>query len=583
MELPICKWRIPSRDQGKIACLSPKLVGDKTALDPSICLKCPYSNHEPVSPTPLVLKPTLPLACVHLGSELRKVNCPSCRGTVSLKVLSCSVYGETCIGKKVEGVAGCCLGCPSHQHKEGITVDATCGGIGDSLLGLCVVNKLKHDNPDTHIKYQVSPLGKDWVKEFNGYDSLGDASKVHSDEPTPGVRSINLGYHAEMEHDGSGKLTHSTLHTVPRWERYAKNIGTNGYLIPTLREELACPTELVGRVVLAPYSTDRQREWSVQHWLDLEKKLLATNYKVLIVGSEAQRNKAFRSQQLLGLPAKEMLGIVGKALCMVSTDTAGSHIGGILGKPTIVLGGGTPVQQIFGLYPRVKVLQGGLDCSGCCGGSPADERCRASCANLQTISPTQVLNLVDHIYLKEELVGFNSWVDCPRLANLRDAVLATNNLPGACAEFGTWKGGVAKLIQTFAKPETRIDLFDTWQGMPMAEEGEIHKQGDFSDCSLDSVRAYLNSSQFIYHQGLFADTCWDCALTRFRFAHIDCDYGSSLRDALEFFPDRMVEGGIMVFDDFGFRNCPKVAPLLWDWFGDRLEPQKDCFQAIVRF
>ncbi len=52
-------------------------------------------------------------ACRHLGGETRRERCPSCRGRVEVKVLSCAIYGECTTHKKV-GAMACCHGCPSY-------------------------------------------------------------------------------------------------------------------------------------------------------------------------------------------------------------------------------------------------------------------------------------------------------------------------------------------------------------------------------------------------------------------------------------------------------------------------------------
>lgn len=40
-----------------------------------------------------------PGPCVHLGAETRRVGCPTCQGTVQLKVFACAVHGECTLAK----------------------------------------------------------------------------------------------------------------------------------------------------------------------------------------------------------------------------------------------------------------------------------------------------------------------------------------------------------------------------------------------------------------------------------------------------------------------------------------------------
>jgi hypothetical protein len=49
--------------------------------------------------------------CRHLGDELRRQECPTCQGTVKLKVFACAIHGECTPETPLEGVA-CCASCP---------------------------------------------------------------------------------------------------------------------------------------------------------------------------------------------------------------------------------------------------------------------------------------------------------------------------------------------------------------------------------------------------------------------------------------------------------------------------------------
>lgn len=54
--------------------------------------------------------------CAKLGKDTgKKVECKTCKGTVSLKVLECSEFGICTIGKRADGVLGCCEGCTKYE------------------------------------------------------------------------------------------------------------------------------------------------------------------------------------------------------------------------------------------------------------------------------------------------------------------------------------------------------------------------------------------------------------------------------------------------------------------------------------
>ena len=80
-----------------------------------------------------------------------------------------------------------------------------------------------------------------------------------------------------------------------------------------------------------------------------------------------------------------------------------------------------------------------------------------------------------------------------------------------------------------------------------------HKQGDFGDVSLESIKKYLKMFHFIsYHPGLIPNTFDAIKDRQFAFVHIDVALYQSAKDCCAFFYDHMVSGGIMIFDDYGF-------------------------------
>lgn len=50
------------------------------------------------------------------------------------------------------------------------------------------------------------------------------------------------------------------------------------------------------------------------------------------------------------------------------------------------------------------------------------------------------------------------------------------------------------------------------------------------------------------------------------FAHIDVDLYASVLDCCRFIYPRLVRGGFMVFDDYGFPTCPGARKAVDDYF-----------------
>ncbi len=139
------------------------------------------------------------------------------------------------------------------------------------------------------------------------------------------------------------------------------------------------------------------------------------------------------------------------------------------------------------------------------------------------------------------------------------------SLHGQTAEVGVYQGGTANLIASIL-PNRKLYLFDTWSGMPEVEIIDGHKEGDFN-CSLLETKLFLKKHKNIeYHKGCFPDTInEDIIMQSFSLVHIDVDLYSSTKHAINFFWPRMVQGGIIVFDDYNHTLC-KGANLAIDEF-----------------
>lgn len=176
-------------------------------------------------------------------------------------------------------------------------------------------------------------------------------------------------------------------------------------------------------------------------------------------------------------------------------------------------------------------------------------------------------------------------VDRTRCFILYQFAMQARNMSGDIAEIGVYKGGTAKLISKVVTGTTKIiHLFDTFTGMPPTDSTkDIHREGDFSDTSLESVTKYLKDCNNVqFYQGFFPDTSIPIINLQFCFVHIDVDIYKSVIDCCKFFYPRMAIGGIMVFDDYGFLSCPGAKKAVDEFFSNKKEfpcylPTGQCF------
>jgi O-methyltransferase len=149
---------------------------------------------------------------------------------------------------------------------------------------------------------------------------------------------------------------------------------------------------------------------------------------------------------------------------------------------------------------------------------------------------------------------------CWMLLHLMRHALA---LSGDFAEFGVFRGGTALLaaeVLRDAHDARPLHLFDSFAGMPATSAGEPFARGDFGETSEAAVRALVApaGANVSFHAGFIPDTFQGLAIPQLAFAHVDVDLYQSVLDCIEFVYPRLVPGGIMVFDDYGFPSCSRA-------------------------
>lgn len=156
-------------------------------------------------------------------------------------------------------------------------------------------------------------------------------------------------------------------------------------------------------------------------------------------------------------------------------------------------------------------------------------------------------------------------VDKKRAYQIYQLAGQAQHIDGDMAEVGVYRGGTAMLISMVAKHRP-LHIFDTFEGMPGTGEHDMVQEGDFADTSFESVKSYLSGCENInMYKGLFPETAGPVQDRQFSFVYIDVDMYQSVKDCCNFFYRRVVPGGIMLFDDYGFLTC-KGAKLAVDEF-----------------
>ena len=165
-------------------------------------------------------------------------------------------------------------------------------------------------------------------------------------------------------------------------------------------------------------------------------------------------------------------------------------------------------------------------------------------------------------------ISSHTLVDIYRCWEIWTLVQQARKSQGALLEVGVWKGGTGGLIAKSAQLNGIVEpvyLCDTFKGVvKTSAKDTFYKGGEHADSSVETVEGLLLNDLGLDNvriiQGIFPEETSrfvDCE--RFRFCHIDVDVYQSAKDALSWVWPRLSQGGIVVYDDYGFHSCAGVT------------------------
>jgi O-methyltransferase len=161
-----------------------------------------------------------------------------------------------------------------------------------------------------------------------------------------------------------------------------------------------------------------------------------------------------------------------------------------------------------------------------------------------------------------------TFVDMYRCYELWTLVEQTAKLSGKLIQIGVWRGGTGALIArkvSLCGIDETVYLCDTFTGIVKAGPNDpVFRNGDLATTSLHQVEQLVHGrmqlENVIILPGIFPDqTAAMLADQQFRFCHIDVDVYQSAKEIGEWIWSRMVVGGIVIYDDYGFKGCAGVT------------------------
>jgi hypothetical protein len=160
-----------------------------------------------------------------------------------------------------------------------------------------------------------------------------------------------------------------------------------------------------------------------------------------------------------------------------------------------------------------------------------------------------------------------------RLRGLHEGVkwVVERHLDGDLVECGCARGGSAALMALSLRQlgeRRKLWLFDTFEGLPAptADDPDYKIAELFTgSClgQLEEVRELFRdrgvAEGVLFVKGLFQDTIPRSPIERIALLHIDGDWYESVKVCLEELYDKVVPGGIIQFDDYGYWKGARKA------------------------
>jgi O-methyltransferase len=162
-----------------------------------------------------------------------------------------------------------------------------------------------------------------------------------------------------------------------------------------------------------------------------------------------------------------------------------------------------------------------------------------------------------------------------RKYTLHEFMKLTRDIEGDTAECGVFQGASSYLIcKHIENTEKYHHIFDSFEGLsePRQIDGNWWKKGKLC-ASEEIVKQNLHTFRNVhYYKGWIPERFKDVEHLTFSFVHIDVDLYQPTKDSIEFFYERVSEGGILLFDDYGTDTCPGAQLAIDEFFQHKSEP-----------
>ncbi len=165
----------------------------------------------------------------------------------------------------------------------------------------------------------------------------------------------------------------------------------------------------------------------------------------------------------------------------------------------------------------------------------------------------------------------NSYVDIYRCYELWELVKEVNKIDknASILEVGVWRGGTAAILSkkiSLLGNTNKLYLADTFTGVVKASERDnVYIGGEHKDTSIQIVEDLLLKNiglrNFILLEGVFPEETGKYISTNelIGLCHLDVDVYLSAKDIVNWLFPRLIIGGMIIFDDYGFEICAGIT------------------------
>jgi O-methyltransferase len=145
----------------------------------------------------------------------------------------------------------------------------------------------------------------------------------------------------------------------------------------------------------------------------------------------------------------------------------------------------------------------------------------------------------------------------------------TDGLEGNMAECGVYQGTTSWLMCDHYRNSNKLFYgFDSFEGVsqPKAFDKTYWKKGDLATSEEIAKRNLADFPFAKLYKGWIPEVFKNVQDSKYCFVHIDVDLYEPTRDSVEYFYSKLVPGGLMICDDYGFLSCPGARKAFDDFF-----------------